>query len=159
MAFEAALGRDALSRRHKPSVMPILLLYPRSSLRLRVTLLGGHGLVLLALWLAALPWWLAMMLSAALGVSAWKMWHQALPVRSVQWGRDGLWQLELSDGVLRNAHLIAATSRSWPWWVYLDFRLEDGRRLGLVLAADALSEALFRQLRARLKIESAVLSQ
>ncbi len=135
----------------------LLLLYPRSSVRMRGAVLCVHGLALVALWLAALPWWLAALGSGGLLLSTWMTWHQPLPLRSLQWGQDGLWQLDMAQGGWMVARLDARGCRSLPWWVFLAFRLDDGRRLGVTLAADSLSKDEFRRLRARLKVEAGVL--
>jgi len=84
-------------------------------------------------------------------------WHKPLPLCSLQWGTDGLWQLEMSQGGWVGARLHAQGSRSLPWWVFLDFRLDDGQRLGVSLMRDSLSQDNFRHLRARLKIEAEAL--
>jgi len=125
---------------------------------MRWVLLWAHGLAVAALWLAALPGWLAVLGSGGLLISAWMNWRKSLPLSSLQWGGDGLWQLEMSQGSWVGARLNAHGSRSLPWWVYLDFRLDDGRRLGVTLVADSLSKAEFRRLRVRLKVEAGALS-
>ena len=145
---------SARPKKPKPTAMPLLVLCPRPSPSLRMALAVLHGLLLGAVFLAALPWWLTTMLGVGLGWSVWRVWHQVLPVRCVQWGRDGLWQLELRNGKWVGARLNAQASRSWPWWIYLDFRLEGGQRVGLTLAADGLAPDEYRRLRARLKMES-----
>ena len=145
---------SARPKNFKLTALPLLVLCPRTSPSLRMAQVVLHGLLLGALGLAALPWWLTTLLGVGLGLSAWRVWHQVLPVRCVQWGRDGLWQLELRSGEWMGARLDAQASRSWPWWVDLDYQTEDGQRVGLTLAADSLTADEFRRLRARLKMES-----
>jgi len=137
----------------------LLVLSLRSSKWMRWALLWAHGLALAALWLAALPWWLAVLGSGGLLLSAWMTWHKPLPLRSLQWGREGLWQLELSPGLWVGARLNAHGSRSLPWWVFLSFRLDDGRRLGVSLMRDSLSQDDYRRLRARLKVEATTMQR
>lgn len=138
----------------KRSEAVLLVLHPQPSVWMRWALLWVHGLACAALWLAALPWWLAMLGSGGLFISAWTNWRKPLPVRSLQWGRDGLWQLELRPDVWIGARLNVEGCRSLPWWVYLDFHLDDGRRLGVTLAADSLAKNDFRRLRARMRVEA-----
>ena len=142
------------SKKSKLTAMPLLVLCPRPSSSLRIAQVVLHGLLLGAVFLAALPWWLSVLLGIGLGLSVWRVWHQVLPVCGVQWGADGQWQLELRNGEWVGARLNAKRSRSWLGWVYLDYHTEDGRRVGLTLAADSLTADEFRRLRARLKMES-----
>lgn len=121
---------------------------------MRWALLWVHGLALAALMLAALPWWWAALGSVGVLISAWLRWRKPLPLKSIQWGRNGVWQLETPDGRLRAARLDVHGSRSWPWWVFLAFRLDDGRRLGVTLASDSLTKDEFRRLRVRLKVDA-----
>ena len=152
----ARVGDEIMFKKKRPEA-ELLVLHPQPSLRLRWALLGGQSLALAALWLAALPWWLAALGSGGLIILAWLSWRKPLPVRELQWGRDSLWQLGISQGVWVDARLDTQGSRSWPWWVYLDFRLDDGRRLGVTLAVDSLNKDAFRRLRSRLKVEAGAL--
>jgi hypothetical protein len=137
----------------------LLVLRPQPSVWRRRVLLWAHGLALVALWLAALPWWLAALGSGGLWLSAWMTWHKPLPLRSLQWGKGDLWQLEILQGRWVGARLNAHGCRSLPWWVFLDLRLDDGRRLGVSLLRDSLSKDEFRRLRARLKVEAGALQR
>lgn len=141
-------------RRSGHKDMPLLMLCPQVSPRARGLVLLGQVLLLGAMWLADLPWAVALGGSMALLGFGWVAWHRPQTLRCVQWGRDGVWQLQLSDGVWVGARLNAAASRAWPWWVYLAFRLEDGRRLGVIFFADAVSADAFRRLRVRLKVDA-----
>ncbi|MGD9888157.1 MAG: protein YgfX [Halothiobacillaceae bacterium] len=151
---EPSVLLSARPKKPKLTAMPLLMLRPRPSLGLRMALVALHGLLLGAVFLAALPWWLSVLLGVGLGLSAWRVWLQVLPVRGVQWGRDGVWQLELRNGERVGARLNAKRSRSWLGWVYLDYQTEDGQRVGLTLAADSLNADEFRRLRTRLKMVS-----
>jgi len=135
----------------------LLVLRPQPSMWMRWVLLWAHGLVLAALWLAVLPWWLAVSGSGGLVLSAWMTWHKPSPLRRLQWGKGDLWQLEIPQGRWVGARLNAQGCRSLPWWVFLDLRLDDGRYLGVSLMRDSLSKDEFRRLRARLKVEAGAL--
>jgi len=148
-----------IKRKQKRRDEVILLLRPQPSVRMRWVSLWAHGLAFAALWLAVLPRWLAVLGSGGLLISAWMTWHKPLQLCSLQWGKDGLWQLEMSPGSWVGARLDAHGSRSWPWWVFLGFRLDDGRRLGVTLMRDSLSKDEFRHLRARLKVEAGALQR
>ena len=103
------------------------MIYPQPSRVRRRVLAMAHGLALVALWLAALPWWVAVLLSGGVLASGWISWREVPGVSAVQWGRDGRWQLRLRDGDWVDAKLRAQSSRVWPGWVYLAFRLKDMR--------------------------------
>jgi hypothetical protein len=137
----------------KRSETALLVLHPQPSVRMRWALLWVHGLACAALWLAALPWWLTTLGCGGLLISAWSRWRTSLVARCLQWGRDDLWQLELRPDVWIGARLNVGGCRSLPWWVYLDFHLDDGQRLGVTLAADSLARNDFRRLRARMRVE------
>lgn len=136
----------------------LILLLPQDSPALRLSLLLGHALLLAALWLAALPWVAQAAISLVLCVSCALAWTRKPAVHAVQWGVDGRWQLQLLGSGWLDAHFNLSASRAWPWWVHLAFRLEDGRRIGVTLFPDAVEAEALRRLRARLKVEAAVLS-
>ncbi|MEW5838574.1 MAG: protein YgfX [Pseudomonadota bacterium] len=138
---------------------PILLMLPQASPSLRRRLLLGHGIALGAAWLAALPAWASVLLTLFLLASAWRFWHGAPKTLALQWAADGAWQVQNEAGQWQAAQLQAMASRSWPWWVHLHFRLEDGRGLPLTLFADSLPRDVFRRLRVRLRCEIAGLMQ
>jgi len=135
----------------------LLVLLPQPSVWQRWVLLWAHALVLAALWLAVVPWCLAVLGSGGLLLSAWMTWHKPLPLRRLQWGKGDLWQLETPQGRWVGARLNVHGCRSLLWWVFLDVRLDDGRRLGVTLMRDSLSKDAFRRLRARLKVEAGAL--
>jgi hypothetical protein len=137
----------------KRSEAALLVLHPQTSVWMRWALFWVHALACVALWLAALPWWLATLGCGGLLLSAWLGWRKPLAVCCLQWGRDELWQLELVQGGWVEARLDVQGCRFLPWWVFLDFRLDDGQHLGVTLAADSLTTEEFRRLRARMQVE------
>jgi len=133
---------------------PILLLRPRRSPVLAGAVLAMHGLGVLAMWSSALPWVAALGASLALVAGGMLAWRGILPARELQWGAGEAWQLQWAEGRTLRAMLDAGASRSLPWWVTLAFRLEDGRRLTLMLPRDSLPPDDFRRLRSRLRVEA-----
>ena len=147
------MGRHVSARGRGDGALVLLLLHDSPALRL--SLLLAHGLLLAALWLAALPWVAQAVLSLVLCVSAVQVWTRKPAVRAVQWGVDGRWQLQLLSGDWQDAHFNLSASRTWPCWVHLAFRLDDGRRIGVTLFPEATDAEALRRLRARLRVEAA----
>lgn len=133
---------------------PILLLRPRRSPVLAGLVLAMHGLGVVAVWLSALSWVAALGVSLALAAGGMMAWRGLLPVRELQWGAGGTWQIALADGRRQRGLLDAQASRSLPWWVTLAFRLEDGTRLTVMLPRDSLPADDYRRLRSRLRVEA-----
>ena len=151
--------RHSMCAAHRAETgMPVIFLVLRPSPTRRFALLLGHVFALLAVGLADLPWLVSLPLAGLLLVSAWIVWHQAPAARAVQWGRDGCWQLQRPGGEWIDAALNLAASRSWLGWVFLSFRLENGRYQGVVLFADSVDKDALRCVRARLKLEAASMS-
>jgi len=132
----------------------ILLFRPRRSRALMMAMAVMHGLGVLALGLSALPVSVVLGVSLALAASAMLAWNGMLPVKELQWGSGETWHLVLANGQPHRALLDVQASRSLPWWVTLAFRLEDGRRLHVMLPRDALPADDFRRLRVRLRVEA-----
>ncbi|MBP8184333.1 MAG: hypothetical protein KAX95_00490 [Pseudomonas sp.] len=123
-------------------------------------LLAGYlltlGLAVLAVLLAALPWW-AQLLACALALlhAAWCLPRQVL-LRSPQAFSGvrhdaGGWQL-FNAATGWQAVQLRPSSLALPLAVVLHFRLTGERRVrGLCIPCDALSHGLHRQLRLQLK--------
>jgi toxin CptA len=75
-------------------------------------------------------------------------------IRSVRWGSDGTWRIQLVSGVEGEARLSPATFITLPL-VVLNFRLGLLRRRAFPIFADALDPEQLRRLRQRLRIEGA----
>ncbi len=143
----------ATQRRFVEKPFVFLVLRP-SSLR-RCLLFWAHFLALFAIGLADLSWSIRLLIAGMVFASAWMAWRYTPPVCAIQGGRDGRWQLQFADGVWIDAALDCASSRAWLGWVYLAFRLENGRYQGVMLFADSVDKEALRRLRGRLKLEAA----
>ena len=142
------------AQRHHAEVPLVFLVRRPSSLR-RCMLFWAHFLALFAVGLADLSWSIRLLAAGMAFASAWMAWRYSPLVCAIQGGRDGRWQLQLSDGVWIDGAMDYASSRAWLGWVYLSFRLENGRHQGVTLFADSVDKEALRRLRGRLKLEAA----
>lgn len=123
-------------------------------------LLAGYllllGLAVLAVLLAALPWWVQLLACAlALLHACWCLPRQILLSSAQAFSGvrhdAGGWQL-FNPAAGWQAVQLRPTSLALPLVVVLHFRLAGERRVrGLCIPSDALSHTLHRQLRLQLK--------
>lgn len=128
-----------------------LTLEPRPSPALRASLLALHGLAVAGLLVLPAAWLTAGAL--ALGISLVLEWRRAGRYHRLHWRADGSWEQPGAEAV---SHLHRSTFVS-RWLIVL--ALHDGQRVRRwSICADAVPEATWRRLRARLQVQGAALA-
>ena len=118
-----------------------------------------HGLALAVLPPLDLPWWLKLIVAAAVLSQAVLTWRRHVAprapgaIRGLLWRADGQWELMRVDGRAFTARLRRA-SYLHPHLVILRFIAEDGARHALLLPADAVDAQLHRRLRVGLRLQA-----
>jgi len=137
-----------------PATRP-LRIEPGPSRSWKRFILGLHGLALAGFLLAVLPLWVRLSGVVVVGLSLlWEV-RRGSPqsdlygIRALVARDGGHWRLETDNGFLK-ARLLSS-SRLWSKVAFLRFET-GGRRLWLVLPADALSGDDFRHLSTRLRL-------
>ena len=140
--------RDTLSGFSRPVHLAV-----RRSRRLAVLLVVMHAGALGAALAVALPWWLRLVLTALVLVSAWRaLRHYVIgteaPVRDLLWRTDGGFEVTtprgIEEAVLRGVEVVE------PWLTVFRLRTRSGRNVPIVLLPDAVEAEPFRRLRVRL---------
>ncbi len=134
------------------TTMPVLLICPGTSRGLRLSVLLAGGGLLGAVWLAVLPWEVALVVSGLIMVVLAFAWVHKPRVRCVH-VFEGCWRVQLVDGAWQDAQLDRDACRLTPGWVHLGFFLADGQRVVMTCFADAVSADALRQLRVRLRLQ------
>lgn len=112
----------------------------------------GHGLALLGIWLAALPVWIQVAMTAAMLASVLWSWRESAGgPRGLRVSQSG--QIELLDGEWRFAR-IKGQPVVLPWFISLTVEPEAGKSRRLALCPDSTEPDLFRKLRVWLKWSS-----
>ena len=115
-----------------------------------------HGLAVLAVLLAALPWGVQALMILPIGISAIR--HARCPAAALRLRchADGRLEGAAADAVDWEVLSVLASSRVGVWLSVLHYRSGDGRRHALAIAADSLPAADFRRLRVWLGWRAAV---
>jgi toxin CptA len=111
---------------------------------------SGLGLVLLAVYLADLPWMLRLSIAATAASLVFfrRLYAKDRAVRQVRWASDGSWTIRHAAGQEVPAHLVAFRIFGSP--IVLNLRIEGRAGPTLWLAGDNTDEATRRRLRMRL---------
>lgn len=109
-----------------------------------------HAVALLAALLLPVPWLVAAVLVVL--ASGWYLLGQRVAhsdtVRALYWGQGG-WQLEYASG--ERCPVELGNAQISRYFIYMSFRLDGGRRLGMPLFADQLGADEFRRLTVALR--------
>ncbi|WP_370636695.1 protein YgfX [Microbulbifer sp. YPW16] len=105
---------------------------------------------LLLLWLAPLPWYIALALVVPVLAYAILEWHRIVSTSGVISTRERRWFWR-PDGAEDGEIFLHGELVLWSWVVVVNSRDPRGRRLRLVLARDSMSADDWRRLRAALQ--------
>jgi hypothetical protein len=124
----------------------------RASRLLLIFLCASHLLAAIAVWLSAIPAWLAALISAGVLLHFWQSLQAhcfAQAGRELRYSSEGEWSL-LENSVLQPLQPVG----EWlvtSWLLVMRFKRQDGRRLSLVLPPDSADGDELRRLRVLLR--------